>query len=370
MRLTWLSHRDLRHPRAGGAERTAFEISKRLVSMGDSVELVTCAYPGSPRSATLEGVRIRRIGGPIATHLATLARLTLRHSDIVVDDLAHVLPWTGDFGHSLPGIAFFHHLHRRTLRGQVSWPISSALIEIERLYPQIYSHWPFITESRASEQDLRDLGIPDSRITRINPGVDLQAFRPLDKFSDPTLVFFSGLRAYKQPEVALEVFSRLRRDFSGLKIYVVGEFSKRSVSKDSMGFKSIPGVVFPGRLGDRELATIVGRSWANINCSTAEGWGFSILEASAAGTPTAAFDVPGVSEAVVNGVNGLRVAPGDISALVAACRTLLDSTRRFSLTSREYARGFSWDESARLWKYSLEQLLDSGPRIGASTVSA
>ena len=37
----------------------------------------------------------------------------------------------------------------------------------------------------------------------------------------------------------------------------------------------------------------------------------SILEAAAAGTPTVAYEVPGVEDAIENGLNGLKIKNGD-----------------------------------------------------------
>jgi glycosyltransferase involved in cell wall biosynthesis len=54
-----------------------------------------------------------------------------------------------------------------------------------------------------------------------------------------------------------------------------------------------------------------------------EGMPASIIEAGAAGLPTAAYSLAGVPEVVTNGVTGLLVRPGDRSALANAASQLL-----------------------------------------------
>jgi glycosyltransferase involved in cell wall biosynthesis len=58
--------------------------------------------------------------------------------------------------------------------------------------------------------------------------------------------------------------------------------------------------------------------------SREEGLPLSLLEAMAAGTPIVAADIPGIALAIGNGTSGLLVPPGDVPALAAALRRLLD----------------------------------------------
>ena len=47
MNVLWLNHRDIKHPRAGGAERTIMELSKRLYPKNIHLTLVTGGYIGN-----------------------------------------------------------------------------------------------------------------------------------------------------------------------------------------------------------------------------------------------------------------------------------------------------------------------------------
>ena len=107
-----------------------------------------------------------------------------------------------------------------------------------------------------------------------------------------------------------------------------------------------------------DLAGELSRAWVNIHSSVSEGWGLSVFEASAAGTPTAAFSVPGVSEAVVPGVNGLLVSDGDVNELAKAVTRILSTRDEWISSSRNLVQGYSWDLCAKRWREHLRSLLD------------
>ncbi len=85
---------------------------------------------------------------------------------------------------------------------------------------------------------------------------------------------------------------------------------------------------------------------ALIMTSRYEGFGFPVLEAMACGTPVVAFANSAVTEVV--GDAGLLVPDGDVAAMTAAVRSLLDDPpRRAELVARglDHARSFSWERS-------------------------
>ena len=89
-----------------------------------------------------------------------------------------------------------------------------------------------------------------------------------------------------------------------------------------------------------------------------EGWGLSILEASAAGTPTVAYGVPGVRDAVEDGLNGMKVEDGNRDALADAAFSILKNPERWWSSSVEVAKKYSWDKTAELWEKLITEITD------------
>jgi glycosyltransferase involved in cell wall biosynthesis len=83
--------------------------------------------------------------------------------------------------------------------------------------------------------------------------------------------------------------------------------------------------------------------------SIADAFGVSAVEAQAAGVPVVFSDLPGVGEAVADGVGGVAVPPGDPAALAAAiCRLLADAPLRRRLGEggrRTVRERFDFDDS-------------------------
>ena len=347
------------NPRTGGAERTILEVGKRLVSRGHEVDLLTGGWQDAPRHEVIDGIKIHRYGHRLFPHL--VQPLYLRYhddADVIVDDMAHAAPWFSPWFSDKPGIVFFRHMHARTLKGQVSQPMASILSFLERHYSFFYKTWPFVTESNSSERDLHSLGIRVQRITKIPPGVDTSLFRPTAKTDEPSMVYFGGMRPYKRPEHALMALKLLRNRGVPVNLRMVGVGpSMPSLKQLAIDLGINGNVTFLGKLPDTLLAKVVSSSWVNVHCSMSEGWGYSMLESAAAGTPTIAYKVPGVTESVVEGINGFLVEDGDVSGLSNAVEDLFRLGVDWSGRSRRFAEQYSWESTTSRWESELKRCI-------------
>jgi glycosyltransferase involved in cell wall biosynthesis len=122
-------------------------------------------------------------------------------------------------------------------------------------------------------------------------------------------------------------------------------------------------VRFLGYVSEAEKVSLLQRSWIHVLTSPKEGWGISIMEAAACGTPSVASDSPGLRDVVRDGVTGLLVPHGDLDALTGALESLLeDAARRegMGLAARDYAEGFPWEDSARRMELFLKERVAAG----------
>ena len=101
-------------------------------------------------------------------------------------------------------------------------------------------------------------------------------------------------------------------------------------------------------------------AWANLFPSPKEGWGLTVMEAAACGTPSLASDSPGLKDSVAHGRTGYLVPHGDPAALaqrmleLAADPTLV---ARMGQAARQSAEGWSWDAAAAATEAHLTELL-------------
>lgn len=352
---------------AGGAERTIDEISRRLSQNNHEVTLVSPRYPGCVAQEETGSFRIIRVGGPVSVHLLELlVNRELVRPDVVIDDLAHVVPWCTPQLLGGPGVAFFRHLHRSTLPGQVpSSTLANILSLVESTYPRIYRHWIFVTHSQSSTDDLASLGVERKRIQQIALGVDSDVFVPCPKSERPTVVYFGGLRRYKRPELVIGSFRLVLGRFPEARLIVVGTGPEYDHLR-ALAARSLPeqSIEFAGRLDRQRLARAVGEAWVNVHTSIAEGWCLTAMEAAAADTPTVAVRVAGIRDSILPGESGLLVDSPDSGSVAKAICAILENPDSWRGKPRRYAVMFSWDDCSR----EFERILVSA--IRDATVSS
>jgi glycosyltransferase involved in cell wall biosynthesis len=351
MKILWLAHRDPQNPRAGGAEKIILEVGRRLVSNGHEVTIFSGGWKNCQRYELVNGLNIYRFGFRAVPHLILPVFLSKRHFDLIIADLGHAVPWFVPVLLRKKTIISFHHLHARSLPGQVNFLMAKLITVVEKLYFFIYRNQSFVTVSITSMQDLIELGINPKHVTLIHPGMNSELFHPCKKTEQPSIVYYGGMRSYKRPEEAIYLLSGLLGEFEDVHLTMVGtgiEIPRLELLVNNLNL--ISHVTFKGRLSDEELSKTVSESWLNVHSSTTEGWGISIIEAAAAGTPTVAYNVPGVSESIENGMNGLTVPDGDRNALRKAAITILSDHKSWSLKSIEVAKKYSWEITANLWQ--------------------
>ena len=83
------------------------------------------------------------------------------------------------------------------------------------------------------------------------------------------------------------------------------------------------------------------------SASLAEGWGLTLTEAAACGTPAVATDVNGHRSSVIDGVTGILVPLEKLGDTIAD--VLLNEPRRLALAEAalQRARTLTWESSAQ-----------------------
>ena len=115
----------------------------------------------------------------------------------------------------------------------------------------------------------------------------------------------------------------------------------------------------PGFVDDAALIDAYQRAWVVASASLREGWGMTLTEAAACGTPAVATNIAGHRDAVSPQQSGLLV--NDLSSLsTGLVEVLTDQSLRSSLQAGalSWSRRFSWDTTAQI---ALEQLALSAP---------
>jgi glycosyltransferase involved in cell wall biosynthesis len=162
----------------------------------------------------------------------------------------------------------------------------------ERFSPRWLQGQHVLTEAEHTAALLQELGARPGFVHRIPPGVDTSLFAPNpDARSDvPLLLFVGRLKRYKRVDLALRAFALVRASQADVRFIVVGKGDDfERLQGIARKLDLLDSVEFLGYVADAEIPNLYQKAWVNLQPSAAEGWGLTINEAAAAGTPTVGF---------------------------------------------------------------------------------
>src|SRR5881392_3190294 len=370
VRILLVNWNDRENPHAGGAETHLHEIFGRLARGGHAIDLVASGWPGAPREAHLDGLRVHRSGGrhTFALHARGVVRRLLRTNsyDVVVEDINKLplfLPTLAD----RPFCALVPHLFGATAFREASWPIASVVWAAERPIPWAYRRAWFHAISESTRDDLVRRGVPRERIEVIYPGVDATWYAPdaaEPRAREPTFLYVGRLKRYKGVEIALRALALARQARPDLVLEVAGGGDDRARLERLAGTLDLGEAArFLGFVSETDKRRLLRRAWAAVLASPKEGWGISNVEAAACGTPALASDSPGLRESVRHAETGFLVPHGDARALadrmlaLAADPTLV---ARLGSAARRFAEQLSWERAARATEAHLQRVIAQG----------
>jgi glycosyltransferase involved in cell wall biosynthesis len=134
----------------------------------------------------------------------------------------------------------------------------------------------------------------------------------------------------------------------------VGDGPARGAVESAVAEHHLDGVVtLAGYAPDAELVDWYRRAWVVGSASFREGFGLTLIEAAACGTPSVARRIAGHVDAVVDGVTGLLTdsADGGEDGLVAGLVQVLtdDALRaRLGRAALAHAQRFRWERSTQV----------------------
>lgn len=352
-RIHFVAWRDLHDPEAGGSELHAHKVASLWAAAGLDVTFRTSAVHGASETLTRDGYRVLRRAGRYGVFPGAAwegIRMGYRPGDALVE-VWNGMPFLSPLWYRGPRIVFLHHVHAE-MWGMVLPPTLARLGDMmeRRLAPRFYRRSHIVTLSASSRNEIvKMLHFRPDRVTVAPPGVD-ERYRPGGQRSATPLVVAVGrLVPVKRFDLLLRALAEVKADHPELQAVIVGEGYERSALEALRAELGLADWVrLPGHVGDDELVDWYRRAWVVAGSSLREGWGMTLTEAAACGTPAVATNIAGHADAVVDSESGLLVdRVEDLSGALG--RVLGDDVLRSRLSrgALERARWFTWDATAR-----------------------
>jgi glycosyltransferase involved in cell wall biosynthesis len=352
-RIHFVAWRDLDDPEAGGSELHAHKVAALWADAGLDVTFRTSAVPDASETLTRGGYRVLRRAGRYGVFPGAAwegLRMGHRPGDALVE-VWNGMPFLSPLWYRGPRIVFLHHVHAE-MWGMVLPPTLARMGDTmeRRIAPRFYRKSRIVTLSESSRDEIVGmLRLHPDRVTVAPPGVD-ERYGPGGHRSETPLVVAVGrLVPVKRFDALMRALAPLKAARPDLEAVIIGEGYERSALEALRAeLGAADWIHLPGRVSDGELVDWYRRAWVVASSSQREGWGMTLTEAAACGTPAVATNIAGHADAVVDGESGVLV--DDVAQLSGALGRVLDDEvlrTRLSKGAVERARWFTWDATAR-----------------------
>jgi glycosyltransferase involved in cell wall biosynthesis len=363
VKLAMLSWRYDGHPQAGGAEVLTHEMLKRAVVAGWEVTCFSAAYPGAPPTEERDGVRVIRRGRQWTVHAQAWRWLRSRvgQFDRIVEQVNTVPFLTPLYVPATKRRLLIHQLAReywwRETRGAFKL-IAPIGYVVEPLQFRLYRGTDAITISRSLVADLVALGIPAERVTILPLATNTPPTAVLsERAGPPGLVIVGRLTPAKYVEEGLAAFAGIQAAFPNATLDVVGGGDPlyRARLEHLVAEHGLRGVKFHGRVGEAAKRALLERAHLHLFTSHREGWGLTVTECAAVGTPTVGYDAPGVRDSVGDArALAAKRSPASLAERAVALlgdQALYETIRR---EAWERASVMDWDNTAAAFMNAVE----------------
>jgi glycosyltransferase involved in cell wall biosynthesis len=164
---------------------------------------------------------------------------------------------------------------------------------------------------------------------------------------EDNLIFYAGrLHWSKGVDRLLDAYASLVRRHPRARLIICGEGEKRRELETQRDARGLAGAEFAGKIPQADVLAWMSRaSVVVLPTLTMEGHAKSLIEAMACRAACVVSDVPGNTELIRHGKDGLLVSPGNVEAMAEAIESLLADPalrRRLGEEAGRAAAGFAF----------------------------
>jgi len=344
MKILMLNHEF--PPVGGGASPVTFELSRQLVAMGHSVDVVTMHYDSIARFEVVDGVNIYRTpairGRPdicytheLATYIPGALIKTVRLAKQKKYDIIHC--------------------HFIIPAGPLAWLVNKLTgILVTPAWRYLAKNTSVLTSPSESLKALIIHNCPKAQVRVIPNGIHTERFKPAAKTK--SILMCSRIYNFKGFQYAIEAIKDMDLDWQ---VNIVGEGPYLGELK-RLAEGSKPAIKFWGWLdrNDPQLKHLYESSSIFIFPSEAESFGLVVAEAMAAGNAIIASDIGAHRE--VLGDAGVLVKPRDVAGIRDNLEKLVSSEKlrqQFAAAALERVQQFDWKNIASKFVELYEQTI-------------
>ena len=157
--------------------------------------------------------------------------------------------------------------------------------------------------------------MPAQNVTVVPPGVDPMYQPGGARSPHPLVVAVGRLVPVKRPGELVAALLETKKSVPALEAVIVGEgYERDALEAQIRAAGAQDWLRLPGRVSDAELVELYRRAWVLTSASAREGWGMTLTEAAACGTPRSSPTSPATATPPSRASRGLLVPqPADLA---------------------------------------------------------
>lgn len=360
-KLLFLSWRDKKNPKNGGAENFTHELMKRLVKKNYEVHHFSCGFKNSKNHETIDGVNYHR-GAPHPLKVIADAKKFYKENGkfhwVIDQRNTHHFFTKLWLPASQPRALFIHQTTRELWHTEMHWSTAWVGHIHEILTLKHQNNYPAFTASHSTADELvRDFGFKRDRTIPFHQGLNYQC-PPLEKippkFQEPTFIYVGRFSKYKGIDAAIIAFQKFYKKNKTGKLYIVGKKNKNfeeNIWKPLLEkYPELEKIVeITGFVSEERRNELMARSHAILVPSHREGWGIIVTEAAAQNTTAIVYPSPGLIEAVDFGRTGIITRERSPQELFESMDQFYQDPKlqeELTQKARAWAETFNWDIAA------------------------
>lgn len=365
-----LSWRDIKAPKAGGAEIHTHEMLSRADHKKIRFIHFSPLFDSASPDETIDGVRYLRQGNIFSVISAAHAfyRANRDRIDFVIDQCNTHRFFTPFWVPQEKRIFYIHQLTREIWDIQTTFPVSTLGKHLETpMLRMNRNDRAIITVSESTKKDLVAVGFPAERITIVPNALSRDtracAQNIPEKVTPATFIYVGRFAHYKGIDAAIEALGIVKKTYPDARLWCVGKKDDTYIANtlhpicERYGLtegapESNADVIYWGFVSDAQKMQLQGQAKALLFPSVREGWGIIVLEAGIMNTPSIVYDAPGCRDAVDNGKTGYLCRENTPQELARLMSQILDNPSEYASmqkVARDFSKQFSWDKSAKIF---------------------
>lgn len=329
-------------PHIGGIASYVYALRKELEALGISGSIVTYGKGSGPH---VYGAPVfHRLRGVSFTATGTRKVLqVIKKEDIDVLHAHYLVPpgLVGVLSKKLSGLPLVVTCH-----GSDLYVFSTGWKRLLSQYV-IKSCDCVVTNSKATLKVAQSLGNPVTRYEYVPSGVDLKQFTPMNMKRE-AVTYVGSLHSVKGVDIFLKAMKGLREP-----VWIVGDGPERKSLEQLAQKLQIPCTFWGFRT---DIPVLMNRSKMVVLPSRNEGFGLTLLEAMACGTPVIGRKTGGIPE-LITGENGLLFET--VEELSQNVTNLLENQvlwEKIRENGLQTASTWRWERTAKLYADIYSQL--------------